>query len=102
MEKIINGKKYSTETGESLATYEYGNATNWEYVYEELYKTKKGTYFLYYKGGAMSKYSESVGNGGSSGSAGIELLTEEEAKEFMVSYASVDEYEQEFGEVEEG
>ena len=102
MEKIINGKKYSTETGELLATYEYSNPRDYHYVTEELYKTKKGTYFLYYKGGALSKYSVSVGNNGMDGSDGIELLTKEEAQEFMVENADVDKYEEEFGEVEEG
>lgn len=102
MEKIINGKKYSTETGVFLAKYEYSNSRDVYFVNEELYKTKNGTYFLYYEGGALSKYSVSVGNNGMDGSDGIEILTKEEAQEFMVENADVDEYEKEFGEVEEG
>lgn len=102
MEKIINNKKYSTETGVLLATYVYGEGSSWQYVCEELYRSKKGTYFMYYEGGAMSKYSESVGNRQTSGSEGIELLSINEAKDFMLEHSTAEEYEQEFGEVEEG
>jgi len=60
MKKIINRKVYNTETAELIGKYWNGLSTNdFHYVYEELYITKKGNWFLYYSGGALSKYGES-------------------------------------------
>ena len=101
MRKIIDGKSYDTETATLLAEYEYGLGT-YEFLVEQLYVTKKGAYFLFYKGGAMSKYGESLSKNEHSEGSGIKLLTREEASEFMEKYASAEDYEQHFGTVEEG
>lgn len=45
---------------------------------------------------------EKIINNKKSGSEGIELLSINEAKEFMLEHSSAEEYEQEFGKVEEG
>lgn len=103
MKKIINGRAYNTETGILMASYQYGsNMSDWSFVSEELYITKKGSYFLYFEGGAMSKYAERVGKNETSCNSGIKVLSEEEAREFMEKYGDTDEYEKYFGEVEEG
>lgn len=102
IKKIIDGKKYNTETGTQLAIRENGNSRDWAYIHEELYKSPKGTYFLAYEGGPLSKYGIDVGNRQTSGSDGILLLSIEEAEDFMKNHAELEEYEREFGKVKEG
>ena len=61
MEKIINNKKYSTETaehiGEQSCYQSYDNPHNFK---EVLYKKKTGEYFLYGKGGGLTPYAKTV------------------------------------------
>ena len=100
MKKIINGKKYDTETAKCLA--EWGNnVSGFSYCYEELYKKKTGEFFLYGNGGAMSKYSRSCGDNSWCGGEDITPLTEAEARKWTEKHADADEYEEIFGEVEE-
>lgn len=102
MKKIINGKLYNTETADLIAEWENGFGYNdFYYVSETLYQTKKRAYFIYYTGGAMSKYATHYGQT-TSGSTGIKLLTEEEAKAWVMDHLEADEYIKLFGEVEEG
>jgi hypothetical protein len=63
MKKIINRKVYNTETAELLHAWCNRRAvTDFSYVEEALYRTKKGAFFLYGSGGAMSGYAVSHGN----------------------------------------
>ncbi len=79
MKRVIDGKMYNTETAEELASAHNGlNASDFDYVEESLYRTKKGAFFLGGDGGARSKYARRVGNGTCEGS-GIIPLTEDEA-----------------------
>lgn len=102
MKKIINGKVYNTETAKHLATFEYGRGRDFDRVNEELYQTKNGTFFLYYEGGPNSSYSEEVGQNEWSGSEGLRIVDEDEAKEFIEKNGDVETYIEVFGEVEEG
>lgn len=103
MKKIINGAKYDTATAKKL-----GNWTNNErygdfnYCEETLYRTKSGKYFLHGKGGAMSRYSQSAGNNSWSGGEKIEPMDRRSAMEWAEEHLDGDEYEEAFGEVEEG
>jgi len=83
MKKIINHKVYNTETAELIDEYWNGLEKNdWHYLYEELYMTKKGNWFLYYEGGPLSKHGESdYGIGW--GTEGIIPLEPEEAYEWL-------------------
>ena len=47
MKKIINGKLYDTETAECLGFYQHFDGNTFHYLREALYRTKKGTYFIY-------------------------------------------------------
>jgi hypothetical protein len=68
MEKIIEGKKYNTETATKIGGYWNGLGGNdFRNVSEDLYKTKKGNYFVSGSGGPMSKYAVSNGNTTSGG-----------------------------------
>lgn len=82
MKKIIDGKWYNTDTATSLGYIEFGTSNDHRYMLEELYKTKKGSFFLYYTGGARSKYAVNEGPNLVGGSSGIRLLTPEEALEW--------------------
>lgn len=84
MKKIINGKRYDTDTAEVVHDWSNGYYCNdFHYCEETLYKTKSGAYFLCGEGGAMSKYSRSLGNNSWGGGAGIEPLTPDEARKWL-------------------
>jgi hypothetical protein len=101
MKKIINGKKYDTETAKELARRDNGfGCSEFDYVEETLYRKRTGEFFLYGTGGAASRYSTHCGNMWY-GDERIMPLTEEEAKEWCEEYLDGDEYEGIFGEVEE-
>lgn len=102
MKKIINGKKYDTETAEFIRSR--SNLENgFRNIYEELYRKKTGEYFLYGEGGPMTCYAESMPNSqnGMTGGQAIIPLTEDEAKEWTATHQTVECYEEIFGEVEE-
>lgn len=103
MRKIINRKVYDTDTAEFLGGWDngyYGN--DFHYCYEGLYRTKKGTYFVYGKGGAMSKYAKNEGNGWSGPGEDIHVLTKEDAMLWAERCLDAEDYESIFGNVEEG
>lgn len=101
MKKIINGKAYNTKTAQLIASDSYSHPGDFNYWDEELYKTKKGQYFIYGEGGPMTKYSQSIGNNTTSGGHGLFLVNPEEAREWLERHGTSEEYEAEF-EVEEG
>lgn len=101
MKKIIEGKTYNTETAQFLGDWQNLWEGDYHYCREELYRTKKGTYFLYGEGGALSRYARCYG-GSATGGEGFEILSEEEAREWAEKKLSTDEYIKIFGEPEEG
>lgn len=96
MKKIINGRKYDTETAKELG---YDNnigrdilaRTDFDYEESTLYRKKTGEYFIYRFGGARTPYPDGH----------ISPCTEEEAKAWSENHLSVDDYEALWGEVEE-
>ncbi|MCY0893868.1 MAG: hypothetical protein OWR52_10220 [Acidibacillus sp.] len=84
MKKIINGKVYDTETATEVRSYERGNVSDFHYIQEILYKTKRGSWFLYRDAGALSGYGGSLpNNGGWYGTENIEAMDNEEAFEWL-------------------
>lgn len=67
MKKIIDGKIYNTDTAELIGEYSFSNRTDFRYVEERLYRTKKGAYFLHGEGGALSPYAIQLSNGSTGG-----------------------------------
>ncbi|EOI55532.1 hypothetical protein [Enterococcus gilvus] len=102
MKKIIEGKKYDTETATLVAEYRMGNRSDFKGIEEKVYQTKKGQYFLYFWGGGYTKYREEVAPRTYSDSEGIKLITEAEAREFAIKHLDTEDFEEIFGEVEEG
>lgn len=101
MKKIINGRKYDTETAKYLTDYTRGCASDFQYFSEELYRKRTGEYFLAGYGGPMSKYAKNLGGNQIGYGEEIIPLTIEQAKAWAERYCDGNEYEEIFGEVEE-
>lgn len=102
MKKIINGKMYNTETaclmGERSNCY---GPSDFRCCSEQLYQKRTKEFFMYGCGGAMTRYAEYVEGCGSTYGEKIIPITEDEAKEWVEKYLTVDEYIKIFGECEE-
>lgn len=102
MKKIINGKKYDTETAEEIASFCNGGGWNdFQHYAETLYKKRTGEFFLYGEGGPMTKYAESCGMNNWSGGEKIMPLGYEQAQKWAEENMDADDYEAVFGEVVE-
>lgn len=100
MKKVVNGKKYDTETAQFLAEYEYcANVRDFHHFSESLYQKKTGEFFLYGEGGPLSQYAVAVGTNEWSGGERIMPLSYEEAQRWAEEHLDGDEYEEIFGEV---
>lgn len=101
MKKIINGKKYDTDTAEAITEYESDYPRNdFRWYAETLYRKRTGEFFLGGEGNAMSKYAERCYDGWGSGE-GITPISVSEAKEWLETCSDADTYEKVFGEVAE-
>ena len=101
MKKIINGKMYNTETAEYLGSWDNGlSNSDFHVISEFLYKTRKGTYFIHGKGGAMTKYADRAGSMYCEGER-ITPISEEEARRWAENNLSAENYADIFGEPEE-
>lgn len=101
MKKIINGKKYDTETAALICEHDNGRIRTDFYFYKEwLYKKKTGEFFIYKEGNAASCVAE-MQNGFSVGGRRINPISEAEAMDFVEKYGTTEDYENLWGEVEE-
>ena len=102
MKKIINQKRYDTETAKNCGSWEntpFVSDFNW--YQETLYQKKTGEFFIHGEGHAASKYAESIGNNIWSGGEKLIPLDYETAREWAEENLSADTYESIFGEVME-
>ncbi len=96
MVKVINNKKYSTDTARVVAYYnnidgfKILQCDDARFFEVTLYKKRTGEYFIF-----------TEGNNRSGVEIGIEPVSEEEAKRWSEIYLDADEYESIWGEVEE-
>lgn len=96
MKKIIEGKRYDTETAEEIVSYWNGLGTSdFRHVNESLYKTKSGKFFLAGEGGPMSKYARTCGDM-TSGGEDIIPLTPQEAQNWLEEHNFTKELEEHF------
>ena len=100
MKRIIDGRKYDTETATEVHGWSDKAPRDFDYVEETLYRKRTGEYFLHCYGGPMTRYAEreAYGSGYTYG-ATIIPMTYDEARSWAEGHMSVDEYEAEFGEV---
>lgn len=102
MKKIINGKKYDTDTAAEVGYYSNGGGWGDFHHYEEtLYRKRTGEFFLYGEGGPMTGYAESCGMNEYCGGWSIKPMTENQAKAWAETHIDADDYEKIFGEVDE-
>ena len=97
MKKIINGKKYDTETAREVCMWENTEYySDYNHRRETLYVKKTGEYFLHAPQGIRVKYSFYDHDG-----QAIIPLKHEWAQEWAQDRLTGDEYEKIFGEVSE-
>jgi hypothetical protein len=86
MIKIIDGKRYNTETAELIFKWTNGMVGSFKYREKELYRTKNGNWFLYHYGGPMTDMAIPTGLNEWSGSEDIEPVDENEVFDFLQKY----------------
>ena len=96
MKKIVEGKRYDTETATLIGEYGYGSHGDFERIHEVLYRTKTGNYFVAGTGGPKTRYSVQVEQNSWSGSSDIYPLTNDEALEWAQAHLEPEEVEAEF------
>jgi hypothetical protein len=99
MKRLITNKKHDIHDARLVAEYNNGlDSSHAESCVEELYLNKSGEYFLYGRGGKLTRWSGVDGMGGE----GIKPLIAKEAQEW-IDLHSHDKYEYAdlFGEAEE-
>lgn len=101
MKKIINNKMYDTSTAKEIGGMEHSNRGDFSYFSETLFRKRTGEYFLYGKGGPMSRYSRTVGQNEWSSGERIIPLNYEKARKWAEENLDADDYQKEFGEVSE-
>ena len=102
MRKVIEGKRYDTETAKQIAAASYSNYGDLAYWAEGLYRTKKGNWFLVGEGRALTQYSRSVGQNETGGGSAIIPLTRGKALAWLGAHAPASEaYEEYFANVVE-
>lgn len=102
MHKVINGKKYNTDTAKLLGTWcaECGS-TDYKYFEEYLYRTKSGNFFIYGEGGPDSPYRQQIEYCTWTGGESIIPISFEQAQRWAEKHLDGDEYEAIFGDVED-
>lgn len=102
MKKIINNRKYDTDTAAIVGEWEsMPDIRNLNYFSEKLYRKRSGEYFIHGGGGAMTQYAQDLGDNHWSGGERIIPLTYDAAREWAKTHLDADEYEAEFGEISE-
>lgn len=93
MKKIINGKRYDTETAEEIGFWSTERSvTDFSYCDETLYRKRTGEFFIHGGGGARTKYAKEEYGMMGAGEA-IVPLTEGEAKTWVEKNLDADTYE---------
>lgn len=100
MKKIINGKKYDTETAKEIGEW-FNGETGLTMIVETLYQKRTGEFFLLGNGGPRTQYARYEGNNTWTGDVVILPLTYDKARDWAERYLEVDVYESVFGEVAE-
>lgn len=91
MKRVIDGKRYDTDTATLIHDWEnMYDRGNFHFYEESLYITKKGRYFLAGSGGAMSPYSESLGGGSYGGGSGLQPISKGQALQWLEEHEGHD------------
>lgn len=96
MKKIINNKRYDTETARCIGSNSYSYPRDFNWWTETLYCKRTGEYFLLGEGGPASKYAERVEQNSWRGGKQLIPLEYEKACKWAEENLTADEYESEF------
>lgn len=96
MKRIIDGKRYDTDTAEKIGFAKHGSTRDFEYYEETLYCKRTGEYFVHGFGHGASRYATHTENGWGPGE-NIAPMTYEQAREWAEKNLDADDYEHEFG-----
>lgn len=101
MKKIIDGKRYDTETAKEIGSDEFpGGRTDFHYWCETLYQKKTGEFFIHGEGHGLSRYAERYFDGWGWGEK-IIPISYDEARGWVEHHLDADTYEEVFGPVAE-
>lgn len=102
MKKVINNKRYDTDTATAVGNWDNGYLANdLHYCAEILYRKRSGEYFVFGEGGAMSPYAaRRDGNWQGSGS-NIVPLSYDTSRQWGEEHMTGEQYQAEFGAVQE-
>lgn len=96
MKKLINGKRYNTESARYIGEYEPPYAVNdFKWYKETMYRKQTGEFFLHGEGNGDSPYAEKYIDGWGQGEK-LVPLKEEEAKKWAEDHLEVDAYDMVF------
>jgi len=101
MKKVINGRRYDTDSAKKVAFNQYSYPSDFHWWRETLYRKNTGEYFLHGEGGPLSRYAETTGQNQWESGEKISPLSVETAQKWAEECLDADEYEKIFGEVEE-
>jgi len=101
MKRIIDGKRYNTETAECVCDCSPRGFYRGDFRYEDtqLYRTPRGNWFLAGEGGPSSRWARAAGLNSWTGGSGIQPLDADEARSMLERYGSASDVEQYFGEL---
>lgn len=86
MRRVIDGKRYDTETAQEVHAWDNGRyQSDFRYRAKSLFRTAKGAWFIYHEGGAMTDMARTVGDASAAG-ADIEPVTDRDALAFLESH----------------
>lgn len=92
MIKVVDGKRYNTETAEKVFGYWNGcSRSDFRFRTKKLYRTKNGAWFIHHDGGALTDMAVSVGNNGTGGSEDIEPVCITDAQAFLEAHSDDEE-----------
>lgn len=104
MHRVVNGKKYDTETAHCVGEVESGESLATDYESHGLYRKKTGEYFVCDMGGAHTQYAKysRMRNGRRVAGFVITPLSYEQAEYWARLNLDSAEYDREFGDAAEG
>lgn len=91
MKRIIDGKRYDTDTAEMVCdvSSRTSNQRDFKWHDTQLYRTKNGRWFVAGEGGPMSQWFHDTGNGYSYGK-GLRVIDANEARELLEQHDALD------------
>jgi len=99
MKKIIDGKRYDTDTATRVCDLSPRGFYGSDYRREDtwLYRTRLGNWFMAGEGGPRSRWAQPYGQSGSTSGSGLRPLDKETARELLERYGDEDDVEMYFG-----